>query len=41
MQRSKIFMGITATLLSVAGVTAAKHYGRSITRCYITCGGIY
>jgi len=39
MKRSKIFLGITTALLAVAGVTAAKHYGPSKTRFYVTIGG--
>jgi len=36
MKRSKIFLGVTTALLAVAGVTAAKHYGSSVQRYYIT-----
>jgi len=41
MKRSKIFLGITTGILAVAGVTAAKHYGTSVTRFYLTNGGNY
>jgi len=41
MTRSKIFLGITTALLAVAGVTAAKHYGPTIQRFYVTIGGNY
>ena len=38
MKRSKVFLGVTTALLAVAGVAAAKHYGPTITRFYITTG---
>ena len=41
MKRSKIFLGITTAILAVAGVTAAKHYGPSISRFYVTSAGNY
>jgi len=39
MKRSKIFLGLTTGLLAIAGVAAAKHYGLSRTRFYITASG--
>jgi type 1 fimbria pilin len=36
MNRSKIFLGVTTCLLAVAGVAAAKRFGSSITRWYVT-----
>ena len=41
MKRSKIFLGITTTLLAVAGMAAAKHYGPSVLRFYITSSQHY
>ena len=38
MKRSKIFLGITTAVLGVAGVAAAKHYGPTKTRFYVTSG---
>jgi hypothetical protein len=38
MKRSKIFLGVTTCLLAVAGVAAAKRFGPSTTRYYITLG---
>jgi len=40
MKRSKFFLGLTATLLAVAGIAATKHYGTSVKRWYVTYGGI-
>jgi len=39
MKRSKTFLGITTAILTVAGVTAAKHYGPYKPRLYITADG--
>jgi len=39
MKRSKIFLGFTTALLAVAGVAAAKHYGSSVRRWYVTAAG--
>jgi hypothetical protein len=36
MQRSKIFLGVTTCLLTIASVAAAKRFGASITRWYVT-----
>ena len=36
MKRSKLFLGATTAILAVAGVAAAKHYGPSVQRYYIT-----
>jgi len=41
MKRSKISLGVTTALLAVAGVTAAKHYGPSVPRYYITYAGTH
>lgn len=41
MNRSKIILGVTAGILAVAGVAAAKHYGIGVTRFYLTNGGNY
>jgi hypothetical protein len=38
MKRSKLLLGITAALLSIAGVAAAKHYSGSRTAYYCTHG---
>ena len=38
MKHSKIFLGITTSILAVAGVAAAKYYGSLKTRFYITTG---
>jgi hypothetical protein len=38
MKRSKIFLGVTTCLLAVAGIAAAKRFGPSRTRFYITLG---
>jgi len=36
MRRSKVFLGITTGLLAIAGIAAAKRYGFSKTRFFIT-----
>jgi len=36
MKRSKLFLGATTAVLAIAGVAAAKHYGDSVQRFYIT-----
>jgi len=41
MKRSKVFLGVTTALLAVAGVTAARHYGPSVQRYYITHAGTH
>ena len=41
MKRFKIYFGILTALLSIAGVTAARHYGGSVQWWYITAGGLY
>jgi len=41
MKRSKFFLGTTTAVLAIAGVAAAKHYGVSTTRYYITKNGNY
>jgi len=38
MKHSKIFLGLTAFLLAIAGVTAANHFRGSTTRWYVTDG---
>ena len=38
MKHSKIFLGITTSILAIAGVAAAKYYGPQKTRFYITSG---
>jgi len=39
MKRSRLFLGITTGLLAIAGVAAAKHFGPSVTRYYVSLGG--
>jgi hypothetical protein len=41
MKRSKVFLGLTTGVLAIAGVTAAKHYGPTRTRFYVTTLGTY
>ncbi|MBN9383522.1 MAG: hypothetical protein J0H74_22380 [Chitinophagaceae bacterium] len=41
MKRFKITFGITTAILSIVGIAAAKHYGSTLTRWYITSGGFY
>jgi len=36
MKRSKIFLGVTACFLAIAGVAAVKRFGPSKTRLYCT-----
>ena len=41
MRHSKLFLGITTSLLALAGVAAAEYYGPLKTRFYITSGLSY
>jgi len=41
MKHTKSFLAISAAILSLAGVAAAKYYGPTKTRFYITFAGRY